>query len=70
MRLLFKGAFYSFAPYEDAPIIQGRQLIKGAHYLRLYGICKKELLFAISFSVLFKARGSVWARVKQELLFV
>ena len=37
MRPLFKGAFYSFVPYEGAPIIQGRLLIKGAHYLRLYG---------------------------------
>ena len=39
MRLLFKGAFYSFIPYKGAPIIQGRPLIKGAHYLRLYGKC-------------------------------
>ena len=37
MRPLFKGAFYSFVPYGGAPIIQGRLLIKGAHYLRLYG---------------------------------
>ena len=37
MRPLFKGASYSFIPYKGAPIIQGRLLIKGAHYLRLYG---------------------------------
>ena len=37
MRPLFKGAFYSFLSYKGAPIIQGRPLIKGAHYLRLYG---------------------------------
>ena len=37
MRPLFKGASYSFIPYKGAPFIQGRPLIKGAHYLRLYG---------------------------------
>ena len=40
MRPLFKGAFYYLIPYKGAPIIQGRPLIKGAHYLRLYGTRK------------------------------
>ena len=50
MRPLFKGAFYSFVPYEGAPIIQGRLLIKGAHYLRLYGM----LLFMLEIFYLMK----------------
>ena len=43
MRPLFKGAFYSFLSYKGAPIIQGRPLIKGAHYLTVDPFLRVQL---------------------------